>query len=112
MTIFWDGGMHKRVDGVITVTRNCAESHRQEWPTTFDGCIRFRRFLRRLKAETEGFPTPQKSSKTDITIESYGPSLSLNLRKISHHCNYVLKFGPLRDPNGIVTGTIRNGTSL
>ena len=44
----------------------------QKAPITFDGDVRFRPFLCRLKTETEGFPTAKKSSKTDITIESYG----------------------------------------
>ena len=49
--------------------------HWQEWSVTFDGDLRFRRFFRRSKAETQGFPTVKESSKTDITIKSYGPTL-------------------------------------
>ena len=45
----------------------------QEWSVTFDGDLRFRRFFHRWKALSLSFPTVKESSKTEITIESYGP---------------------------------------
>ena len=53
------------------VSDNLAETPRQESTTTFDRNIYFRRGLKRLKAEAEGFPTAQPASKTEITTRSY-----------------------------------------
>ena len=44
-----------------------------EWSVTFDTDLRFRRFFNRWKAEIEGFQTVKESSKTDISIDNYGP---------------------------------------
>ena len=48
---------------------------RQEWPVTSYGDIHFKWSFHRWKAETRAISTVQKSSKTDITMKSYGPLL-------------------------------------
>ena len=52
-------------------------THWQEWSVTLDGDLRFRRSFHRWIALSLSFPTVKGSSKTEITIESYGPFLSM-----------------------------------
>ena len=68
MSLTW---WHFGVYSVLSID----DVHWQEWSVTFDADLRFRRFLRRSKAETQGFQTVKESSKTDITTKSYWPLL-------------------------------------